>query len=74
MSTCMVYDLAGDDPIREFLYRCATRPGLDTDEVADVVWSMNSAEYFMLLVRERGWPPERFAAWLADAWCHLFLA
>jgi AcrR family transcriptional regulator len=50
------------------------RPGLDTDEIADVVWSMNSAEYFMLLVRERGWPPERFAAWLADAWCRLFLA
>ena len=50
------------------------RPDLDTDEVADIVWSMNSAEYFMLLVRERGWPPERFATWLADAWCRLFLA
>ncbi len=50
------------------------RPGLDTDEVADVVWSMNSAEYFTLLVRERGWAPDRFAAWLADAWCRLFLA
>jgi hypothetical protein len=49
-------------------------PDLDTDEVADIVWSMNSAEYFMLLVRERGWPPDRFAAWLADAWCRLFLA
>lgn len=50
------------------------RPDLATDEVADIVWSMNSAEYFTLLVRERGWDPDRFAAWLADAWCRLFLA
>jgi AcrR family transcriptional regulator len=50
------------------------RPGLDPGEVADVVWSMNSAEYFTLLVRERGWEPGRFAAWLADAWSLLFLA
>jgi AcrR family transcriptional regulator len=50
------------------------RLGLDPGEVADVVWSMNSAEYFTLLVRERGWEPERFAAWLAGAWTRLFLA
>jgi len=50
------------------------RPGLDPDEVADVVWSMNSAEFFTLLVRERGWAPDRFAGWLADAWTRLFLA
>lgn len=50
------------------------RPGLDVEEVADVVWSMNSAEYYALLVRERGWPAERFARWLGDSWCRLFLA
>jgi AcrR family transcriptional regulator len=50
------------------------RPGLDVDEVADVVWSLNSAEFYTLLVRERGWPPARLAAWLADTWCRLFLA
>jgi AcrR family transcriptional regulator len=50
------------------------RRGIDVEEVADVVWSMNSAEYFSLLVRERGWTPERFARWLADAWSRLFLA
>ena len=38
------------------------------------VWSMNSAEYFTLLVRERGWDTSRFAAWLSDAWIRLFLA
>jgi hypothetical protein len=50
------------------------RPGLDPGEVADVVWSMNSAEYFTLLVRERSWDSSRFAAWLSDAWVRLFLA
>jgi len=50
------------------------RPGIDVEEVADVVWSMNSAEYYSLLVRERGWDPDRFAQWLADAWGRLFLA
>jgi AcrR family transcriptional regulator len=50
------------------------RPGLDVEEVADVVWSLNSAEYYSLLVRERGWPPARLAAWLDGTWCRLFLA
>lgn len=49
------------------------RPGLDVEEVADVVWSLNSAEYYTLLVRERGWAPDRFAHWLGDTWCRLFL-
>jgi AcrR family transcriptional regulator len=49
------------------------RPGLDIDELADVVWSLNAPEYITLLVRERGWPPARFAAWLGDTWCRLFL-
>jgi AcrR family transcriptional regulator len=49
------------------------RPDLTDDEVADVVWSMNSAEYRALLVTERGWSAERYAAWLADAWVRLLL-
>jgi len=49
------------------------RPDLTDDEVADVVWSMNSAEYRALLVGERGWTAERFGHWLADAWARLLL-
>jgi AcrR family transcriptional regulator len=49
------------------------RPGLEVGEVADIVWSMNSAEFYSLLVQERGWPPRRFERWLADAWCRLLL-
>jgi hypothetical protein len=50
------------------------RPDLPDDEVADIVWSMNAAEYRALLVGERGWSAERFGAWLADAWTRLLLA
>jgi AcrR family transcriptional regulator len=47
------------------------RPDLPDDEVADVVWSMNGPEYWTLLVVDRGWEPERFAAVLVDAWTRL---
>jgi AcrR family transcriptional regulator len=50
------------------------RADLTDDEVADVVWSMNAAEYRALLVRGRGWSAERFGTWLADAWTRLLLA
>lgn len=48
------------------------RDDLSDDEVADIVWSLNAVEYYMLL-RERGWSPERFEEWLADAWIRLLL-
>jgi AcrR family transcriptional regulator len=49
------------------------RDDLTDDQVADVVWSMNAAEYWDLLVRERGWTPDEFRDWLADAWRRLLL-
>jgi AcrR family transcriptional regulator len=50
------------------------RADLSDDEVADIVWSLNSAEFWSLLVHQRGWSPARFAEWLADAWIRLLLA
>lgn len=49
------------------------RGDLSDDQVADVIWSMNAAEYWDLLVRERGWSPDQFRDWLIDAWCRLLL-
>jgi AcrR family transcriptional regulator len=49
------------------------RDDLDDEQVADIVWSMNGPEYWILLVEERGWPPERFERWIADAWRRLLL-
>jgi AcrR family transcriptional regulator len=49
------------------------RTDLTVDEVADVLWSMNAAEYYVLLVHDRGWSPRRFGQWLGDAWCRLLI-
>ncbi|MFF4625081.1 COG3415 family protein [Nonomuraea jabiensis] len=49
------------------------RDGLDLDQIADVVWSAGSAEFYGLLVLERGWSPDVYHQWLADTWCRLFL-
>ncbi len=49
-----------------------TRSGLSDQQVADIVWSTNSAEYFLLLT-QRGWTPEQFGAHLADLWTRTLL-
>jgi hypothetical protein len=49
------------------------RRDLTIDRVADILWSMNSPEYYLLLVEQRGWSLEEFEHWLADAWIRLLL-
>ena len=49
------------------------RADLSDDDVADIVWSLNGPEYYALVVHQRGWSIEKFAAWLADAWARLLL-
>lgn len=51
----------------------ALRDDLTVAEVAGVIWATNSAEFYDLLVGQRGWTPQRFEAWLADAWIRLLL-
>lgn len=50
-----------------------TRADLARDEIADIIWTMNSSEYYALLVFDRGWSPSRFETWLLDAWTKLLL-
>jgi AcrR family transcriptional regulator len=49
------------------------RDGVTIDEAADLVWTMNGPEFYLLLVRERGWALDRFEAWLTEAWTRLLL-
>ncbi|WP_410876026.1 TetR/AcrR family transcriptional regulator [Nocardia sp. A7] len=49
------------------------REDLSDDEVADILWSMNATEYWVLLVGERRWTPERFRDWIIDAWTRSLL-
>ncbi len=42
------------------------RPGMTLAEARDVLWTYSSPELFELLVGRRGWPVERFAAFVTD--------
>jgi AcrR family transcriptional regulator len=50
------------------------RPDLSVGKAADIIWSMNSPEFYLLLVEQRGWSPDAFERWLSDAWIRLLLA
>jgi AcrR family transcriptional regulator len=49
------------------------RAGISKDIARDVVWAMNSPEFYRLLVVGRGWTAGMFESWLADAWQRLLL-
>ena len=44
------------------------RLGTDNDdlaaEIGDLIWTVNSPKTFSLLVTERGWPLDRYEAWV----------
>lgn len=48
------------------------RPDLTDEKAADLVWSMNSPEYFQLLA-DAGFSPQQYADLVADAWIHTLL-
>lgn len=50
------------------------RPGVSIDDARDVLWTHNSAEIYDLLVVQRGWTPERYGRWVADALAAALLA
>jgi AcrR family transcriptional regulator len=43
------------------------RGGIDLDEVRDVLWNYLAIDNYERLVLRRGWPLERYTAWLTDA-------
>jgi hypothetical protein len=49
------------------------RDDLTNEEVADIVWSTNAAEYWLLL-EQCGWTPARYEALLVDVWSRTLLA
>jgi AcrR family transcriptional regulator len=63
--------------MRAFVADLAAKGGLRADlspeMAADVIWVMNSPEFYVLCIRDRGWTPETFEGWLADAWKRLLL-
>jgi AcrR family transcriptional regulator len=49
------------------------REGISIELAGDVIWAMNSPQFYLLYVRDRGWTPEFFERWLADTWKRLLL-
>jgi AcrR family transcriptional regulator len=52
----------------------ALAPGLDVTLAADLLWTLNHPDIWLLLVGQRGWTPEQFETWLADTACAQLLA
>jgi AcrR family transcriptional regulator len=42
-------------------------PGLDTDDIRDVLWTFNSVSIYELLALARGWSAERYGRFVGDA-------
>jgi len=52
--------------VRQIAVHGPLRGGLDAASARDIVWTLASPEVFLLLIRDRGWSKDKYAAWLAD--------
>jgi hypothetical protein len=46
---------------------------MSVEDAAETVWAITSAEVHHLLTVDRGWPGERYEAWLRDSLVRLLL-
>lgn len=53
--------------------RQGLRPGLDATAAADILWTLNHPNMWLLLVDERHWTPEQFETWFGDVTCDQLL-
>jgi AcrR family transcriptional regulator len=49
--------------------RHALRPGLGVARAADLLWTLNHPDVWLLLVGGRGWTPDQFERWFGDTIC-----
>ena len=47
--------------------------GITEEDIRDALWAFNSPQLYGLLLRDRGWSPDQFQAWLARSWARLLL-
>jgi AcrR family transcriptional regulator len=51
---------------RSLVRKPGARPGVATTDAADILYGVLSPELYLLLVRDRGWSPERYRQWAFD--------
>lgn len=49
------------------------REGLTFDDVADLIWAIDSPQVYRSLVRGRGWSPAKYERWLGEIITRVFL-
>jgi AcrR family transcriptional regulator len=49
------------------------RPGLSHQTARDIFWMLTGGDVYRMLVRERGWSPQKYQDWLADTLVHSLL-
>src|SRR5712664_3896572 len=49
------------------------RPGLSHKTARDILWMFTGGDVYRMLVRERGWSPQKYQDWLADTLVHSLL-
>jgi AcrR family transcriptional regulator len=49
------------------------RPELDHGTARDIFWMLTGRDVYRMLVRERGWSPQKYQDWLADTLVHSLL-
>lgn len=49
------------------------RPGLNRQTARDILWMLTGGDVYRMLVRERGWSPQKYQDWLADTLVHSLL-
>lgn len=47
----------------------ALREGLDLARAADILWTLNHPDLWLLLVGQRGWSPQDYEQWFGDTAC-----
>jgi AcrR family transcriptional regulator len=51
---------------RSLVGKPGARPGVTAADAADVLYGILSPELYLLLVRDRGWSPERYERWALE--------
>lgn len=73
-TTLQAQRLAGSRVVAEKLAeKTPLREGYDVETATDVLWSVGSPMVYRRVVTERGWAPDRYRAWIADALVRLLL-
>uniref|UniRef100_Q01XH7 Transcriptional regulator, TetR family n=1 Tax=Solibacter usitatus (strain Ellin6076) TaxID=234267 RepID=Q01XH7_SOLUE len=49
------------------------RPEITKESARDIFWMFTGPDVYRMLVRERGWPPQKYQDWLADTLVHSLL-